>query len=393
MSLAYFDCFAGASGDMILGSLLDAGLHLDELRDALLRLGLQDWNITAERVNAGGLAATRVSVNTDDRAETRTYAALDSILAQSSLSSPVKQDAGRILRRMAEAESRLHGVPIEQVHLHELGGIDTLIDIVGAVSGLELLGIDEIYVSSLPVGNGQVMTRHGMLPLPAPAMVELARGAPLRSVDIATELVTPTGAAILTTLSRGFSSFPAMTCTSIGYGAGTRELPIPNVLRLLIGSPVRSAEGALETLVVLETNIDDMNPQLFDHAMSVLLKTGALDVWLTPIHMKKNRLGTMLSVLAPPSVEVDLVRTLFQETSTLGVRRQEILRHALAREIRSVETRYGPVHIKVALMNGVPLRAQPEYEDCREIAQAKNLPLIDVLKAAESAAQKLILLT
>ncbi len=391
MNIAYVDCFAGASGDMILGALVDAGLDLNTLRDALAGLALRDWELRAdrghlgERIVTGGLAATRVRVLTRDDAQERRYIELDALVAASSLDAEVKETAARILRRLAEVEAHLHGVPIEEVHLHELGGLDTVIDVVGAVTGFRLLGIEEIFVSALPMGHGTVSTRHGTLPLPAPAVAELARGVPIRAVDLEAELVTPTGAAILTTLAHGYATFPLLTLTRVGYGAGTRTLPIPNVMRIFIGERAGNTDATVETLVVLETNIDDMNPQVYEYVFAKLFAAGALDVWLTPIQMKKNRAAALLSALCHPRAADTLTEILFAQTTTLGVRRQEVQRHALAREIISVETRFGPVHVKVARQKSRVLRATPEYDDCVALAEKHQVPFLEVYHAAEAS--------
>lgn len=387
MIVAYVDCFAGASGDMILGALVDAGLELNALRDALAGLALSDWELGVERIVTGGLSATRVNVITRDETQERRYTELDALVTTSSIDEPVKTRAAQILRRLAEIEARLHGVAIDQVHLHELGGIDTVIDVVGAVAGFRLLGIEEIFVSALPMGHGTVETRHGILPLPAPAVVELARGVPIRAVDLQAELVTPTGAAILTTLARGYGTFPPMTLARVGYGAGSRTLSIPNVLRLMLGKRADQGDATVETLVVLETNIDDMNPQAYEFVFGKLFAAGALDVWLTPIQMKKNRAATQLSALCRPHDADVLNEIIFTQTTTLGVRRREVQRFALAREIVQVETRFGPVRVKVARHNGRVLRAMPEYDDCVALAEKYQIPFLEIYHVAESNAR------
>ncbi len=371
---------------MILGALVDAGLEPQALQQALGALGLPKWELRVARVDKGGLAATQVQVITDDNVPVRSYSDLDAILRSSALASPAKRQASTILRRLAEVEARLHGQKIEEVHLHELGGVDTLVDIAGAVVGMEMLNIQQVFVSALPMGHGTVETQHGLFPLPAPAVVELARGAPIRSVDLAAELVTPTGAAILTTLANGYISFPTMTLLRTGYGAGRRDLPIPNVLRILIGDPATENDTALETLAVLETNIDDMNPQVYDYVMARLFEAGALDVWMTPIQMKKNRGGMMLSVLCQPKDTNALKGVVLEETTTLGLREYLLQRHALPREIVTVETRYGAVRVKVARRDGRIVRAKPEYDDCCQLAAAHQVPLLEVYREAEETA-------
>ncbi len=386
MSIAYFDCFAGASGDMILGALVDAGVDLEALRQALAGLALPGWELRAEPVVKRGLRATQVQVATDEHVHARPYRVLRNLLDSSALAAPVKERAVKILLRLAQVEARLHGENVDEVHLHELGGIDTLVDIAGSVIGLDMLGVEQVYVSALPMGHGTVETRHGLFPLPAPAVVELARGVPVRSVDLSAELVTPTGAAILTALASGYVTFPSMTLQRTGYGAGSRELPIPNVLRLFLGSNATGDGTIVETLVALETNIDDMNPQVYDYAMSRLLDAGALDVWVTPIQMKKNRRGALLSVLCEHKDATALRRIMFQETTTLGIREYPVMRHALPREMVSVDTPFGVVRVKVARLGRRIIRAKPEYDECRALAAAKQVPLLEVYRAAEEAA-------
>jgi pyridinium-3,5-bisthiocarboxylic acid mononucleotide nickel chelatase len=384
MKIAYFDCFAGASGGMILGALLGAGLELDTLRHALAGLSLPDWQLSAAPVMTAGLSATRVTVLTKDASHGRAYSELNSLLSASRIPPDARDMSLSILRRIAEVESSLHNTALEEVYLHELGGTDTLIDIVGAVLGLKFLDVGQVFVSALPMGGGSVASRHGTLPLPAPAMIELARGAPIRAVDIQAELVTPTGAAILTTLARGYSSFPPMTLTSVGYGAGVRDLPIPNILRVLIGAPSGTRGTQSEPLVELETNIDDMNPQMYQYAMTRLFQAGALDVWLTPIQMKKERAGILLSALCRHEDASEMTRLMFEETTTLGIRRREVQRESLARETVTVGTSFGPVRVKVALLDGRVLRARPEYEDCRKLAESCHVPLPEIYGAAEA---------
>jgi len=386
MNVVYVDCFAGASGDMLLGALVDSGLELDTLRVALAGLGLRDWELRAEKVTSGGIAATRLSVIVSGDARERRYVDLAAMLATSRLADDVKQPSARILRHIADVEARIHDTTIEQVHLHELGGLDTLIDVVGAVAGFKLLGVEEIYVSPLPMGRGAVNTQHGVLPLPAPAVAELLRGVPIRSVDIEAELVTPTGAAILTALAHGYATFPPMTLKRVGCGAGTRTLPFPNVLRVFIGECADAFDTKVETLVVLETNIDDMNPQVYDYVFTKLFRAGALDVWLTPIQMKKDRAAAMLGVLCNPRDADPLTEILFSETTTLGVRRHEVQRYALAREMTTVETRFGSVRVKIARYKGRVLRAMPEYDDCRALAEKHQVPFLEVYDVAKFSA-------
>jgi len=291
-----------------------------------------------------------------------------------------------VIQRLAEAEARIHHAPIESVHLHEVGGDDALIDIVGVLASLENLQIDRVIVSPVPLARGWTKSMHGMLPLPAPATLALLEGVPIRYVDdVEKELVTPTGAVLLTSVADEFGGFPAMTLGRVGMGSGRRELPFPNVVRLWLGeAPSRNDGLLLETLTLLETNIDDLNPEVYEHVLNRLLAAGALDVTLTPMHMKKNRPATQLAVLCRPKDVDALLSIILTETTTLGVRRSMIERVSLPRSIEMVETRFGSIHVKVARWNDL-VRAVPEYEDCRRIAEAQGVPLIEVMAATREA--------
>lgn len=387
MRIAYFDCIGGASGDMILGALLDAGLPLEVLQNAIAALDLPGCKVEAHKVMRGGIAATQAEVLLRDPASKRAWPEVERLVLASRLEPPVKETAHRILRRIAEVEARLHQVALDQVHLHELGSLDTLVDVVGAVAGLRTLGMEAITVSPLPMGRGQTHSLHGPLPLPAPATLELIKGAPVQGVDVEGELVTPTGAAILSTLAQQYGPMPAMTVQAIGYGAGQRDLPFPNVLRLVIGDEVAPAGAGdtVEALTVLETNIDDMNPQGYDHIMARLFAAGALDVYFTPIHMKKNRPGILLTVLCRPADTTALTDLLFAETTTLGVRQQTLLRHCLPREIVTMATHFGPVRMKVTRTKDGRVRAVPEYDDCHRIALERGVTWQEVVAAAQVA--------
>jgi hypothetical protein len=294
-----------------------------------------------------------------------------------------------IFRRLGEVEASIHGTTPDQVHLHELGGVDTIVDVVGALAGLDALGVEAVYASPLPLGRGFVRGAHGQIPLPAPATLALLKGAPVVGSDLDVELVTPTGAALLSSLAVAFGPIPAMTLTAVGYGAGGRDLSIPNVLRLLLGDQAAPNTAITETLAVLETNIDDLNPEIYDYVMARLFKAGALDVFLSPIQMKKNRPATLLRVLCRPGDADTLTAILFTETSTLGVRRQMVTRHCLARSSHTVETPYGPVRIKIATWGEGQAKAAPEYDDCRRLAESSGVPLREVYRAAERAAEEL----
>jgi uncharacterized protein (TIGR00299 family) protein len=392
MKIAYFDCFAGASGDMILGALLDAGLPETTLQQGLAALRLVDFELRASRVMKKGLSATKVDVLVADDVPVRHLPEIEAIVEESDLSPAIKERAIAIFRRLGQVEASIHGMPIEQVHLHELGGVDTIVDVVGALIGLDELGIQQVYASPLPMSRGFVRSAHGSIPLPAPATVALladrspqGKGVPIVGVDLEAELVTPTGAAILSSLAVDFSPIPDMRLMAVGYGAGGRDLPIPNVLRLLLGTQPTAKDATIESLVVLETNVDDLNPEIYDYVMARLFEAGALDVFLSPIHMKKNRPATLLRVLCRPGDSDSLMAILFAETSTLGVREQWVTRHCLDRTVHTVETAYGPVRVKVADWGAGQIKAAPEYEDCRRLAEARQVPLREVYQAAQQA--------
>jgi len=387
MKIAYFDCVAGASGDMILGALLDAGLEEDLLRQQLSLLKLSDFSLKSRQVFKGGLRATQVEVEINDPLAKRRLAEIEQIVSESDLPAHLIHRALGILRRLAEVEAQIHGQPVDQVHLHELGGLDTIVDVTGALLGLDAMGIERVYASPLPMGSGFVNSAHGPLPLPAPATLALLRGVPLRGVALEAELVTPTGAVLLASVVQEWGPIPPMTLAAVGYGAGGWELPIPNVLRVLVGEQASSSSAATESLALVETNIDDQNPQFYDYLLARLFQAGALDVTLTPIQMKKSRPGILLRLLCHP-VEVPAFEAiLFAETSTLGIRVQVVERHSLERTIHTVDTPYGPVRIKVANLNQGQFKFAPEYEDCRRLAEQQDIPLREVYLAAELAAK------
>lgn len=383
MKTLYFDCVAGASGDMILGALLDAGLDERALRARLAGLRLPGFDLEVSRVQKMGIGATHVEVVVDDDAPERHLGDLVAVVEAADLPPAVIAQSVAILRRIGAAEAHIHAVPeVDHVHLHELGGLDTLVDVVGAVSGLDLLGIERVVCSPIPLGRGFTNSAHGRIPLPAPATIALLGGAPITSSQVEGETVTPTGAALLTSLASAYGPIPAMTLRAIGYGAGRKEWVIPNVLRVLIGdADVARDELHAETLAVLETNIDDLNPETYEHVMAQLFAGGALDVTLAPVQMKKNRPATLITVLCQPAAAQALSEILFLETSTLGVRRHDVQRRCLPRESYTVDTPYGPIRLKVARW-GDHAKAAPEYEDCRRAAEAHRVPLREVYAAA-----------
>jgi pyridinium-3,5-bisthiocarboxylic acid mononucleotide nickel chelatase len=383
MRIAYFDCPSGASGDMVLGALVDAGCELGALEGALSSLGVEGWRLEARPVERGGLRGTHLVVRTDSGRRFHTLGDMLRPLERASLPDAVKTRAAAVLRRLAEAEARVHRVPVDAVHFHEVGDLDTLVDVVGAVAGLDALGVERVHVSPLPLGGGTVETAHGRLPVPAPATAELLRGFPVYDNGVAAELVTPTGAAILTTLGTP-ARLPPMTLEQIGWGAGTRELPIPNLLRVLVGQATAGqAEegGEVETLVSVETTIDDMSPQLYEPLVERLLAAGALDVYLTPVVMKRSRPGTVLTALARPELADRLAEVLFRETTTIGVRWSEVRRRRLPRELVRLPTAFGPVTFKLSTLGGRVVTATPEFEEVRRIADREGRPVREVLEA------------
>ncbi len=387
MRVALVEPFAGASGDMLLGALVDAGVSLAELTEGLHGLDIGGWSLEATTVRPHGLRATHVEVTVDPAIRLAHWADVGAQIEGSALSERVKRDSLRVFRRLFEAEARVHGMTYDTVHLHEMGNLDTLIDVVGGVFGLHRLGVEALYVAAFPAGRGTIRTQHGLLPSPGPAVMALLEGAPLRSVDVETELVTPTGAAILTTLADGYGAFPTLTVEAVGYGAGTKPLPFANVLRLVVGEAAERPTAGLvgERITLLETQIDDMPPEWYEYVITKLLSLGALDAYMTPVLMKKNRPGVLLTVLCRPERAEDVAAVVLTETTTLGIRRQDVDRLALPREMVMVETEYGPVAAKVATLPSGVRRAAPEYEACRAVAEAHNVPLWDVYRAVERA--------
>jgi hypothetical protein len=384
MKAAYFDCFSGISGDMTLGALVDAGCPLEVLRGKLQGLQVPGWEISAQKVWKNGIAATHVLVKTEDTLAHRSLATILGILEKSKLDNQVKERAGAIFTKLGEAEAAVHDVPLEKIHFHEVGAVDAIVDIVGACIGFEVLGFEKFVCSPLNVGGGTVKMAHGILPVPAPATARLLMGKPTYSSGVQKELVTPTGAAIVATLCDVFGPQPAMKVSAIGYGAGTTDLESqPNVLRIMAGEVSDKAIDAHGgTIRVLEANLDDMNPQIFGYLLDKALAAGALDVFATPIQMKKSRPGTLVSILCKPEDESKFQEMLFAETTTLGVRSHLVDRRALPREFVKVVTRFGEVRLKISRAEGRVRHASPEYEDCRKLAEANNVPLQEVMEQA-----------
>jgi pyridinium-3,5-bisthiocarboxylic acid mononucleotide nickel chelatase len=384
MKLAYFDCFSGISGDMTLGALFDAGVSLDTLRGALRGLNVAGWSISAEKVWKNGMSATFVRVATEDQSKHRSLSAILEILAQSELSEAVRNNASAIFRKLGEAEASVHDVPLEKIHFHEVGAVDAIVDIVGACIGFEALGIQKFACSPLNVGGGTAKMAHGILPVPAPATAKLLQGKPTYSNGVERELVTPTGAAIVATICDTFGPQPAMSVSTIGYGAGSANLEgQPNVVRIMIGEAAEKVvPGFDEEISVIEANLDDMNPQIYGYFQEKALAAGALDVYTTPVQMKKNRPGTLLTLLCKPQDANALMSLIFAETTTFGARTYSAQRRTLPRESVNVHTQYGDVRIKLSRVNGRILHVAPEFEDCRKLAVEKNVPLQRVISDA-----------
>lgn len=386
MRIAYFDCIAGASGDMILGALVDSGLALETLKDKLSALKIDDFKIRGNRVVKNGFSATKVDVIVADDVPARHLSDIKQIIEKSDLPQNIKDQSIQIFQRLCEVEAGIHGSSPDKVHLHELGGVDTIVDVVGTLSGLRELGIEKVYSSPLPMGRGFIKGAHGRIPLPAPATLALLKNVPIVGSEIEAELVTPTGAVLLTTLADQFGPIPAMTQQSVGYGAGEKDLPIPNILRILIGEQPGKEDITNEELLMFETNIDDQNPEIYDYVMSKLFAAGALDVYLVPIQMKKNRPAAKIHILCLPAIADKVEKIIFAETTTLGIRKYKVTRRCLPRSIHTVDTKFGPVNIKVAKLENGETKNIPEYEDCRRLAESNKVPLQKIYFAAQQAA-------
>jgi pyridinium-3,5-bisthiocarboxylic acid mononucleotide nickel chelatase len=400
VKVLYFDCFSGASGDMIVGALVDAGVPLEEIRAALGSLSIDGDAVWTERVQRAGIGATKFQVRGEDSGHPhhhqahggvateahahRTLAEIYSLIDGSRLSAAAKDRAKALFARLGEVEGSIHGTPPDKVHLHEVGALDSIVDIVSTVHALELIGARRIVASPLNVGSGTIRSSHGLFPVPAPATARLLEGVPVYSGTQRAEMVTPTGALLITAYATEFGGIPPMRIAKIGYGAGARTFEdTPNVLRVLIGDD--DAKAPSHTVVVIEAEIDDMNPQIFGVVMDKLLAEGALDVFYTPVQMKKNRPGTLLSVIAPPASRETLTSIVFRETTTIGVRYREMTRECLDRETRTVSTPFGDVRFKIARRDDEILNASPEFEDCVDLANRHGRPIKEILAAAIKA--------
>ncbi len=366
MRVAYFDCFSGISGDMITGSLIDAGLDFNELNAEIKKLGLGNVELKASRVVKQNIASTSFSVIFEEQKHHRNLDDLNALVENTPIDQDIKEKAKEVFLKIAVAEAKIHNMPLDKVHFHEIGAIDTIVDVVAAFTGFKKLGIEKVFCSRLNVGSGFVTFSHGKFPVPAPATAEILKDIPIYSTDSGGELVTPTGAAIITTIAEEFGDMPSLRTQSIGYGAGTRDFEHPNVLRLYVGET--DADAGSDNVFVMETNIDDMNPQFYDHVTERLYGEGALEVFLTGIQMKKNRPGTKLTILAAPAHKDRLLQVIFRETTSIGVRIRQESRKILERQIRIVDTPYGPVKAKISYYGDQPVNTKIEYDDLKKLA-------------------------
>jgi uncharacterized protein (TIGR00299 family) protein len=395
MRLLYFDCIAGISGDMALGALVDAGADADAVRAALASLPLEPFSVEFDDVDADGIRATRAIVRCETAGVIRTYASIRALLEQADLPDPARRLAQRMFRRLAVAEGAVHRRDVEQVTFHEVGAVDSIVDIVGTALAFTMLEIERAFSSAVPTGMGMTRTEHGAMPIPGPAVVELLRGAPVFSRGVPAELTTPTGAAILATVAEGYGGVPAMRLETVGYGAGTRALDFPNVLRVLIGAeaPAEEARDGARSQrsseeILLETNVDDLNPEVYGYVLERLLDGGAQDAWLTPIVMKKGRPAIMVSVLCSSEREDVMRDILFRETGTLGVRGTPVDKRALERTRLEVATSFGTVGVKIGFLNGRAVTVSPEYDDCVELARQTGAAVRSVYEEATLGARR-----
>ncbi|MBI5428448.1 MAG: nickel pincer cofactor biosynthesis protein LarC [Nitrospinae bacterium] len=391
MKIAYFDCSSGISGDMVLGALVDAGVDFEEIKKGLKKLGLKGYEVRSRAVKRGLIRGTKVEVATEPRSlgghrHARSFSGIKKLIESSRLPPAVKEKSVAVFQRIARAEAHVHRTSVEKIHFHEVGAVDSIVDIVGGILAVELLEVDKIFSSPLNTGEGTALCEHGILPVPAPATLKLLEGIPCYSSGVKKELTTPTGAAMIGFLAEDFVSLPPMRIVRAGYGAGDHTIDrSPNFLRVIIGEG--SATGKGDRMSVVETNIDDMNPEFYDHVMESLFAAGAVDVFCSQVLMKKNRPAVKLTALCPPSLTDKVAKILLSETSTFGVRYHEVDRVVLDREFQTVKTPYGPVRVKVGRLGGEVLHLAPEYDECKKIAQAQKIPVKKVYEAAARCAE------
>ena len=383
MKTAYIDCFSGISGDMFLAALIDAGLDLEYLKKELKKLNLTGYEITAKKTDKNHITATKLTITVKEHQPHRHLKDIEKIIDTSTLDEDIKKTSKKIFQKLAKAESKIHNKDINCIHFHEVGAVDSILDIVGAPIALEKLNIKKIYTSPLPLGTGFIKCAHGTIPLPAPATAELLKGIPVYQTSTKGELVTPTGAAIITTITTKFKEMPQMKIDKTGYGAGTQDFDHPNLLRIFIGTEEEQYEQ--DTATIIETNIDDMNPEHYSHIIEKLLSAGALDAYLTGIHMKNTRPATKLTVIATQETKNDLTDIIFKETTTFGIRTYQVQRKKLSAEKTQINTKYGPVTIKTGKSKDKIITISPEYKDCKKLADANNIPLKEIYDLAKKA--------
>lgn len=385
---AYFDCFSGVAGDMVLGALLDAGVPLEVIERPLAKMPIESFELDVQRVERRGVAATHVRVRGEPSGLVRNYFSVRSVIEDADLPDRARRVALDAYRRLAEAEATVHGKDVGHVPFHELGAADTIVDIVGSAIGLDHLGVERVFASAVATGMGMMKTEHGIYPIPGPAVVELLKGAPLYSRGVPTELVTPTGAALLAATVERWGDIPEIRVTRVGYGAGSRELEVPNVLRVMIGEITEGGNvyGPVAA-VLLETNIDDMNPELYEYVVERLLEAGAHDAWVQPIVMKRGRPASTLSVLCSLAEEEALREVIFRETTTLGIRRRSVEKWTLPRDIVAVDLAGGTVRVKVARGPSGVAGVYPEYADCARVARETGRPIKEIFTDAQVAAR------
>lgn len=388
MKILYFDCFSGISGDMVLGAMTDAGVDIEAVRKELKKLNLSGYKLRISNVKRKGIKGTKVDVVVDKKRHFHhtSYKDIKRLIERSKLSKRIKEDSLRIFKNIAEAEAKIHKTSVDNVHFHEVGAVDSIVDVVGAAICINLLSPDIILSSPINTGRGMVKTEHGILPVPAPATAEMLKGFPFYSSSTEFELATPTGVGIVTTMAKASNSMPIMKTSAIGYGAGSRDfLDSPNLLRIMIGEGYSPPEQ--DSITVIESNIDDMNPQFYDHIMNRLFKGGALDVFLTPIIMKKNRPAIKITLLSDNDNLNKLADILLSETTSFGLRIYRTERIKLEKEIKTVNTKYGKAKVKIGKRNSKIIKVVPEYEDCKRIAEEKGIPIKEVYEKVRSAAE------
>ncbi len=383
MKTAYIDCFSGISGDMFLGAMIDAGLDIEYLKKELKKLNLKGYEITVKKTHKNHIAATKLTITVTQPQTHRHLKDINKIIDTSALDEDIKTTSKNIFQKLAQAESKIHNTDINSIHFHEVGALDSILDIVGAPIALKKLNIKKIYASPLPLGTGFIKCAHGTIPLPSPATAELLKGIPVYQTTTKGELVTPTGAAIITTITDSFTQMPNMKTETISYGAGTQEFDHPNLLRLFIGTTTDTYEQ--DTATIIETNIDDMNPEHYSHILEKLLNAGALDAYLTDIHMKNTRPATKLTVIATPETQNALADIIFQETTTFGIRTYDVQRKKLSAQKTKITTKYGPVTLKLGKSKDRIITISPEYKDCKKLADESNIPLKEIYDLAKRA--------